>query len=132
MYLNFDLSPIKGVGPSSSGVSRRLYSLRKQQHELHILVCLRSFPLSKWALELNELTPEMRAKLPPTDDRLRPDMRLFEHGLFHEVRRMTMSLMRPARCSSTIQQSRIHHHTSLPWPTSTLGMRFSTMDVHPV
>lgn len=43
------------------------------------------FPLSKWALLLNELTPEMRAKLPPTDDRLRPDMRLFEHGYFQEV-----------------------------------------------
>ena len=43
------------------------------------------FPLSKWALLLNELTPELRAKLPPTDDRLRPDMRLFEHGFFHEV-----------------------------------------------
>ena len=27
----------------------------------------------------------MRAKLPPTDDRLRPDMRLFEHGYFQEV-----------------------------------------------
>ena len=43
------------------------------------------FPLSKWALELNELTPELKAKLPPTDDRLRPDMRLFEHGSFNEV-----------------------------------------------
>ncbi len=43
------------------------------------------FPLSKWALLLNELTPELHAKLPPTDDRLRPDMRLFEHGFFHEV-----------------------------------------------
>ena len=48
-------------------------------------VCLRRFPLSKWAMMLNELTPEMRAKLPPTDDRLRPDMRLFEHGYFQEV-----------------------------------------------
>ena len=37
---------------------------------------LHRFPLSKWA---------MRAKLPPTDDRLRPDMRLFEHGYFQEV-----------------------------------------------
>jgi len=43
------------------------------------------FPLSKWALELNELTPELRVKLPPTDDRMRPDMRLFEHGYFLEV-----------------------------------------------
>lgn len=59
---------------------------REQQRELDVLGCACSFPLSKWALELNELTPELHAKLPPTDDRLRPDMRLFEHGHFHEVR----------------------------------------------
>ena len=97
-----------------------------KQHKLHILACLCSFPLSKWALELNELTPEMRAKLPPTDDRLRPDMRLFEHGLFHEVQSLKWSLMRQAYRSSTTQQSSIHHHTSLPWPTFTPGMSFST------
>ncbi|CAL5227045.1 g9943 [Coccomyxa viridis] len=50
------------------------------------------FPLSKWALLLNELTPEMRAKLPPTDDRLRPDMRLFEHGYFQEANDEKMRL----------------------------------------
>lgn len=42
-------------------------------------------PLSLWALHLNELTPELKEKLPPTDDRLRADMRLFEHGYYHEV-----------------------------------------------
>ena len=57
------------------------------QQYVIFFVCLLPgrFPLSKWALELNELTPELRAKLPPTDDRLRPDMRLFEHGYFLEV-----------------------------------------------
>ena len=38
-----------------------------------------------WALHINELTPELLAKLPPTDDRLRTDMRLFEHGYYVEV-----------------------------------------------
>ena len=43
------------------------------------------FHFSSWALHLNELTPELLAKLPPTDDRLRPDMRLFEHGYYLEA-----------------------------------------------
>ncbi|EIE19936.1 hypothetical protein COCSUDRAFT_3622, partial [Coccomyxa subellipsoidea C-169] len=44
-------------------------------------VCWRRFLFPEWALHLNELTPELMTKLPPTDDRLRPDMRLMEHGL---------------------------------------------------
>ena len=115
MHLNSDLFPIKAAVSSGNGASNWLYSLRKQQHELHFLVFLRSFPLSKWALELNELTPEMRAKLPPTDDRLRPDMRLFEHGLFHEVRAMKISVMRQAYRSST-QYSRVAFITMLACP----------------
>jgi hypothetical protein len=59
------------------------------------------FPLSKWALELNELTPELKAKLPPTDDRLRPDMRLFEHGYFHEVSSCCIMLL-SAACESRL------------------------------
>ena len=45
--------------------------------------CRHNFPL--WTTHLNDLTPEIRGKLPPTDDRLRPDMRLFEHGFYDEV-----------------------------------------------
>jgi hypothetical protein len=41
--------------------------------------------LPLFTTHLNDLSPELRAKLPPTDDRLRPDMRLFEHGLYDEV-----------------------------------------------
>ena len=114
MYRNSHLSSMKGAVPSGSNASSRLYSPGKQQHELHFLVCLCSFPLSKWALELNELTPEMRAKLPPTDDRLRPDMRLFEHGLFHEVRRMAMSLC--VNHAAAPQYSRVSFITILACP----------------
>ena len=52
---------------------------------VHVCVpCRHPFPL--WSIHLNELTPELRAKLPPTDERLRPDIRMFEHGFYHEVR----------------------------------------------
>ena len=43
------------------------------------------FVFPPWALHINELTPELLAKLPPTDDRLRTDMRLFEHGYYAEA-----------------------------------------------
>lgn len=43
------------------------------------------FLFPTWALHLNELAPELLAKLPPTDDRLRTDMRLFEHGYYIEA-----------------------------------------------
>ena len=43
------------------------------------------FLFPEWALHLNELSPELIAKLPPTDDRLRPDMRLMEHGYYTAV-----------------------------------------------
>jgi len=33
-----------------------------------------------FAITLNELTPEMLTNLPPTDSRLRPDMRALEEG----------------------------------------------------
>lgn len=33
------------------------------------------YGFSRYALELNELTPELEAVLPPTDTRFRPDQR---------------------------------------------------------
>lgn len=39
-----------------------------------------------WAITLNELTPEMKWRLPKTDARLRSDVRLFENGYSHQVR----------------------------------------------
>ncbi|XP_067282339.1 oxysterol-binding protein-related protein 7-like isoform X3 [Pseudorasbora parva] len=38
------------------------------------------FGFSQFARELNELTPDLKDKLPPTDSRFRPDQRLLEEG----------------------------------------------------
>ena len=38
------------------------------------------FRMSKFALMLNNLTPQLKKKLPPTDSRLRPDQRALEEG----------------------------------------------------
>ncbi|XP_038590848.1 oxysterol-binding protein-related protein 7 [Micropterus salmoides] len=38
------------------------------------------YGLSSFAIELNELTPDLKPLLPPTDSRLRPDQRMLEEG----------------------------------------------------
>uniref|UniRef100_H3CZR7 Oxysterol-binding protein n=1 Tax=Tetraodon nigroviridis TaxID=99883 RepID=H3CZR7_TETNG len=43
------------------------------------------YGFSRYARELNELTPELEAVLPPTDTRFRPDQRLLEHGKVAEA-----------------------------------------------
>ncbi|MFT7796350.1 oxysterol-binding protein-related protein 7 [Arapaima gigas] len=43
------------------------------------------YGFSSFAMELNELTPELKALLPPTDTRLRPDQRMLEEGKVNEA-----------------------------------------------
>lgn len=42
--------------------------------------------MTKWVLSLNQLTPELAAKLPPTDTRFRPDLQFLERGIYAKVR----------------------------------------------
>lgn len=39
----------------------------------------RYYGFTRYALELNELNPELKLLLPPTDTRLRPDQRYWHH-----------------------------------------------------
>ncbi|XP_073699846.1 oxysterol-binding protein-related protein 6-like [Garra rufa] len=43
------------------------------------------YGFSQYARELNELTPDIKEKLPPTDTRFRPDQRLLEEGKVEEA-----------------------------------------------
>uniref|UniRef100_A0A673JPH7 Oxysterol-binding protein n=1 Tax=Sinocyclocheilus rhinocerous TaxID=307959 RepID=A0A673JPH7_9TELE len=43
------------------------------------------YGFSQYARELNELTPDIKNKLPPTDTRFRPDQRLLEDGKVEEA-----------------------------------------------
>ncbi|XP_048846491.1 oxysterol-binding protein-related protein 7-like isoform X2 [Brienomyrus brachyistius] len=43
------------------------------------------YGFSCFAMEMNELTPEMLPLLPPTDSRFRPDQRLLEEGMVNEA-----------------------------------------------
>lgn len=40
----------------------------------------KQYGFSQFAVELNEITPDIKDRLPPTDSRLRPDQSTFEHG----------------------------------------------------
>ncbi|XP_036391012.1 oxysterol-binding protein-related protein 7 isoform X1 [Megalops cyprinoides] len=46
---------------------------------------IKYYGLSSFAMELNELTPELKPLLPPTDTRLRPDQRMLEEGQLDEA-----------------------------------------------
>ncbi|XP_039520840.1 oxysterol-binding protein-related protein 7 isoform X2 [Pimephales promelas] len=43
------------------------------------------YGFSSFAMEMNELTPDLKPLLPPTDTRLRPDQRLLEEGKIQET-----------------------------------------------
>ncbi|XP_048026109.1 oxysterol-binding protein-related protein 7 isoform X2 [Megalobrama amblycephala] len=43
------------------------------------------YGFSSFAMEMNELIPDLKALLPPTDTRLRPDQRLLEEGKIQET-----------------------------------------------
>ena len=43
------------------------------------------YNLTQFAIQLNELTPGLREKLPPTDCRVRPDQAALEQGYFDKV-----------------------------------------------
>ena len=44
---------------------------------------LEQYGMTSWAITLNEITPDLKGKLPPTDSRLRPDVRALDEGQLH-------------------------------------------------
>ncbi|MBA0775475.1 hypothetical protein Gotri_010619, partial [Gossypium trilobum] len=72
-YVNGECS-IKGKGQESLSEADLLWKKSKPP----------KFPtrynLTRFAITLNELTPDLKEKLPPTDSRLRPDQRYLENG----------------------------------------------------
>lgn len=41
--------------------------------------------MSPWVMTLNEISLELQKRLPPTDTRLRPDIRCLEDGVYDQV-----------------------------------------------
>ena len=58
--------------------------LLNRQHTQTWTVMFR-YNMTKFAICLNEVTPGLKAKLAPTDSRLRPDQHALEEGVFDQV-----------------------------------------------
>ncbi|KAJ1267328.1 hypothetical protein BS78_07G047300 [Paspalum vaginatum] len=63
------------------------------------------YNLSSFAITLNELTPGLQEKLPPTDSRLRPDQRHLENGEYEKANAEKLRLERRQRMSTKLQDN---------------------------
>ncbi|KAK7295033.1 hypothetical protein RJT34_17936 [Clitoria ternatea] len=68
-------------------------------------VNLTRYNLTSFAITLNELTPGLKEKLPPTDSRLRPDQRHLENGEYEKANMEKQRLERRQRMSRKMQEN---------------------------
>ncbi|KAK6262916.1 hypothetical protein QUC31_008732 [Theobroma cacao] len=66
---------------------------------------LTRYNLTSFAITLNELTPGLQEKLPPTDSRLRPDQRHLENGEYERANAEKQRLERRQRMSRKLQEN---------------------------
>ncbi|KAL9396192.1 hypothetical protein Peur_010445 [Populus x canadensis] len=96
-YMNGDVSG-KGKGFESVKEAHMLWKRSKPPR----------FPtrynLTRFAITLNELTPGLEEKLPPTDSRLRPDQRYLENGEFDMANSEKLRLEQRQRQARKMQE----------------------------
>ncbi|KAJ6807576.1 oxysterol-binding protein-related protein 2A-like isoform X1 [Iris pallida] len=63
------------------------------------------YNLSSFTITLNELTPGLKEKLPPTDSRLRPDQRCLENGEYQKANEEKLRLEIRQRMSRKLQEN---------------------------
>ncbi|OVA06728.1 Oxysterol-binding protein [Macleaya cordata] len=63
------------------------------------------YNLTSFAITVNELTPGLQEKLPPTDSRLRPDQRHLENGEYEKANAEKLRLERRQRMSRKLQEN---------------------------
>ncbi|XP_047089184.1 oxysterol-binding protein-related protein 1B-like [Lolium rigidum] len=63
------------------------------------------YNLSSFAITLNELTPKLKEKLPPTDSRLRPDQRHLENGEYDKANSEKLRLETRQRMARKMQDN---------------------------
>ncbi|CAA3018897.1 Hypothetical predicted protein, partial [Olea europaea subsp. europaea] len=66
---------------------------------------LTRYNLTSFAITLNELTPGLKEKLPPTDSRLRPDQRHLENGEYDKANSEKLRLEMRQRMSTKLQEN---------------------------
>ncbi|KAJ8762923.1 hypothetical protein K2173_023052 [Erythroxylum novogranatense] len=96
-YVNGDCS-VKGKGFESLKDAHMLWKRSKPPE----------FPtrynLTRFAITLNELTPGLKEKLPPTDSRIRPDQRYLEEGRFELANSEKLRLEQRQRQARKMQE----------------------------
>ncbi|XP_039024612.1 oxysterol-binding protein-related protein 1C-like isoform X2 [Hibiscus syriacus] len=96
-YVNGDCSA-KGKGLNSLAESRPLWKRSKpSQYPTR-------YNLTRFAITLNELTPGLKEKLPPTDSRLRPDQRHLENGEYEMANSEKLRLEQRQRQARNMQE----------------------------
>ncbi|CAL4918614.1 unnamed protein product [Urochloa decumbens] len=63
------------------------------------------YNFTRFAITLNELTPGLKEKLPPTDSRLRPDQRCLENGEYERANAEKLRLEQRQRQARKMQES---------------------------
>ncbi|VFR00992.1 unnamed protein product [Cuscuta campestris] len=67
--------------------------------------CKSKYNFTHFAITLNELTPGLKEKLPPTDSRLRPDQRFLENGQYELANSEKLRLEQRQRQAVKMQES---------------------------
>ncbi|XP_025884515.1 oxysterol-binding protein-related protein 1B-like isoform X2 [Solanum lycopersicum] len=77
------------------------YLLWKQSKQANIQT---KYNFTRFAITLNELSPDLEEKLPPTDSRLRPDQRFLENGEYEVANSEKLRLEQRQRQASQMQE----------------------------
>ncbi|KAE9603907.1 hypothetical protein Lal_00001810 [Lupinus albus] len=96
-YINGDYSG-KGKGLESLSEARLLWKRSKPPTDPT------RYNFTRFAITLNELTPGLKEKLPPTDSRLRPDQRYLENGEFEMANSEKLRLEQRQRQARKMQE----------------------------
>eukprot|EP00262_Sarcandra_glabra_P009759 TRINITY_DN2431_c0_g1_i1.p1 TRINITY_DN2431_c0_g1~~TRINITY_DN2431_c0_g1_i1.p1 ORF type:complete len:812 (+),score=126.22 TRINITY_DN2431_c0_g1_i1:187-2622(+) len=96
-YVNGDCSG-KGKGSEPLSEARLLWKRSKPS------MYPTRYNLTRFAMTLNELTPGLKEKLPPTDSRLRPDQRCLENGEYELANAEKLRLEQRQRQSRKMQE----------------------------
>ncbi|KAA3449629.1 oxysterol-binding protein-related protein 1C-like isoform X1 [Gossypium australe] len=96
-YVNGDCSA-KGKGQDSLSETHLLWKRSKPPKYPT------RYNLTRFAITLNELTPGLKEKLPPTDSRLRPDQRYLENGEYEMANSEKLRLEQRQRQARMMQE----------------------------
>ncbi|KAI7905217.1 Oxysterol-binding protein-domain-containing protein [Cokeromyces recurvatus] len=89
---------------------RTLSVIWKATYPTNLDHCKKYYGFSQFAIELNEITPIEKDKLPKTDSRYRPDQRLYEEGKVQEAEREKLRIEKKQR-----ETRAIFAEKGIPW-----------------